>query len=159
MHEHLNVLEQRLSAVERQNRRLRLLLVVLFAVAVAPVFVSAGAQQSTAGNIIRAEQFEVVKDGKTVLRLGSTAQGGSLDIYNTTGNTVAFLTTNDHGATMKLSNLAGKNAVVFLGSNTSDVGFLFLGPGDGKSTAELVGSGTPSITLKDGQGAQTFRVP
>lgn len=160
MHQHLNVLEQRLSALERQNRRLKTLLMVLFALALAPLFVSAAAQQANAPlSVIRAEQFDVVKDGKTVLTLGSTAQGGNLVLFNTAGDTIGFLRVYDHGAALRLSHLAGKNAVVNMGANSNDTGFFYLGSGDGKSTVELEGSSTPSITLKDGQGAQTFRVP
>jgi subtilisin family serine protease len=101
MSDQFAILEQRLSALERQNRRLKTWLGGVFVLSLVPFALGAAAQ--TNADVLRATKFEVVKDGKTVASLAALADGGSLDIYDAAGNRAAYLASTKNGGSLDIS--------------------------------------------------------
>jgi hypothetical protein len=104
MSEQLNVFERRLSRLERQNRNLKLWLVIAIAIAVTPRipgFVSVLAQQPAGAvpAVVRAESFEIVAAGKTIATLKGKPKpnGYTLAIYQGAAPFVEFDRTVDGG--------------------------------------------------------------
>ncbi|HEY3044676.1 MAG TPA: hypothetical protein VGJ39_11650 [Vicinamibacterales bacterium] len=178
MSHELSVLEQRLSRLERQNRRLTAFLSLVLIAGCLP-FVLGAAQQTT--DVIRASRFEVVKDGKPVVTMSFDADGGRLDVRQTSGTPVAYLRAGKYGGSLDISDKAGKTvgyfdaqengggilavgnssnqAVVNL-SSFNNTGKLQLGNGD-KTTVEMYSdsSGGNVVLRRAPDGSVSFQRP
>jgi hypothetical protein len=88
LEERIEVLENELRGLRRRNRLLVVVAAVALLAVAVPALVVADRAQS---QVVRAEGFEVVKDGKTVATLAADSDGGVLNILNKDGKPVAGL--------------------------------------------------------------------
>lgn len=141
-------MEQRIAALERANRQLRVAVAILFVLAVARLIVPASAQQTP--DVLRAGKFEVVRNGKTMGYLGSTETGGSLDIRNPQSQLVAYIDANTNGATLGMGTGTSKELVeISVDAGGSKVDFRRGDASEGIWMRSANGS-DPSINMMNG---------
>ena len=158
MSDELNILNRRMSAIERENRRLKAVLGVFAVLALIPIVVGAAAQQAATAEVVRATRFEVVQNGKVVASMSAATNGGSVDVFDAAGARAGFLRSTQLGGSLDISK-AGKSVgyfgalergggwlcvanasnqcVVTAGSNNQNNGQLMLGWGDGKASVDI----------------------
>ena len=103
-------LEERVTALERQNRRLRSWTGALTALLMVPVFAAATGGQS---DVVRASRFEVVRQGQVVVQIDGDVDGGQVVIRNAAGVQAGFLQATATGGSLDISNAQGKTAGFF----------------------------------------------
>ena len=107
LEERIETLESQLSRIRRRESKVKALaLLVVLAAGVSflwAVYKPSERQEKT----IRAERFEVTRDGKTVAVLTADSNGGRLGIYNKDGKPVARLSAEPDGGEFKLMTPAG----------------------------------------------------
>lgn len=120
-------IERRLNALERQCRVLRwLFAAALVALAVLPF--TASAQEPSQGQTVRASRFEVLREGKVVAYLGSTKDGGSLDISNVQGKTVGYFDSTEQTGGLLVVGSSSSQPVVQLDSTLTGDGVVRVRP-------------------------------
>jgi hypothetical protein len=134
-------MEQRIAALERANRHLRMAVIVLFALTVARLIVPASARQASVPDVVRAGRFEVIRDGKTMGSLGADVDGGNLDIQDKNEKLVGYFgAMKTGGAELAMGGTKGNRQ-------------LYINADDRVATTQVTVSaraGGPSITLEDG---------
>lgn len=129
----LAALEGSVASLRRENRLLKVALLVVVFLASLPYLM---AFQPTVLPVVRAEQFEVVRDGKVVASLRSSPDGGgALFIVSKDGEIVAGLISTPDGGVLGINNKDGE-IVAILSSNPYG-GSLLIFNKDGKPVAGL----------------------
>ena len=91
-------LDQRLTRLEVQVRRIRWVALVLLAISASAVIYIV-TQREDLPAVIRAQSFEVIGDnGRVAAKMGHAANNGGVWIFNDQGYSAAFLTTDEFGA-------------------------------------------------------------
>src|SRR5690606_20304147 len=154
MNDRLDRLENKISTLQRSNRRLCLVCAAVGLAAVSSFAAAAGDLRARVFDVITTEQLQVVgKDGKPLVSIGSDADGGTLFVQNAQGTTVFAAFSDDSGRGMtQLSNEQGDTRLT-IGSDADGGQVSFFNTGGSRSGAmgvEADGSGYSAIY--DAQG-------
>ena len=112
-------LEQRVAALERQNRRLKACVGIIAALVSVPVLAAATSTQTA--DVLRANRFEVVGNGKVVAQIAADENGGLIRIWHTSGSAAV---------TLSAKALGGGSMTVW-DSESRRAGYLAAGPWGG----------------------------
>ena len=108
---HARTIDERLSALERENRRLKACTGALALGLAIPLFVAAASPQ--ASDVVRATRFEVVRDGRVVVQIDSDQDGGQVIVRNAAGLRAGFLQATPKGGSLDISDASGKTVGYF----------------------------------------------
>lgn len=147
-------MNERIEALERSNRQLRFAVIVLFALTSARLIVPATAQSaSQTFDLVRAQRVEIYNSsGKTVATLLAANGGGSFDIRNNAGRSVAIIDAREQGSKVSLG--AGGDDARFILDSSPSSATLQMGT-DGSSRVEITAERTSGggLQLKTGNGS------
>ena len=152
-------LEERVAALERDNRRLRSWTGGLTALLCVPLFAAATGGQSA--EVVRASGFEVVRNGRVVAQLDSDAAGGRVLVRNADGVHAGYFKGTAIGGSLDVSNAAGKT-VGYLDATKAGGAKLCVYNAEGKCVATLYsadGGGSFDIMDRTGTKAATLSTP
>lgn len=97
-------LNRRMFAIERQNRQLKVLVGVLITVGLAPLVMGAAGQSAAAvPDVVRAQKFEVVQNGKVVAAVSAASTGGRVEVFDTNGARAGYLRSTANGGSLDIS--------------------------------------------------------
>lgn len=140
-------LEAELASLRKRNRTFGVLLMLAVAV---PALLAFGRGQV---QVVRAERFEVVKDGKVLAKLDeSVFGGGSLSIYSEDGKEVGYLLATSTGGMLSILDKDGKPVGML--STGTEGGSLGIFNKDGKHVGGLAATrsgGLLGVNNKDGR--------
>ena len=101
--------EERIESLESQLRTFKRLFYGFGCLLVAGIALAATTMQQGVPEVIQAKKFQVVNDeGKQLIELMASAEGGFLAISNKDGKAVAGLAATANGGVLDISNKAGK---------------------------------------------------
>ncbi|HZR25608.1 MAG TPA: hypothetical protein VFA59_18570 [Vicinamibacterales bacterium] len=131
----LETLAARLRRLERQNTILKCLVLALLAGV--PTFTVLAAQQNTSSpDTIRANRFEIVRNGRVQAVMTSDDNGGIVEVWRASGEVAGYIRSTKDGGSLDISDKTGKT-VGFFDATASQGGVLAVSAVDNQDVVIL----------------------
>ncbi|HOX37096.1 MAG TPA: hypothetical protein PL033_03825 [Candidatus Brocadiia bacterium] len=149
-------IEERLNRLEKGSRGLRRWLLISNVIFASLIFAAANRRQA---DKLTVSELEVVNgNGKTILRLRESPEGGMVEIINKNDKAVCLLTAGEDGGMIALKNNAG--GTIFVASTTPDGGGIMTIRNE-KSNPVVTAACNKigRLELRDGTGTTVWTAP